>query len=127
MVGSSESMGIDSGIWMTILVGLIALLVSAPVLIISASLAARLVKKPARNREILAADGTVNDQHLAASVGRRIVMEEGETENRNTGAGGTTGNESGPTTGAGGATGNEEAGENPARDEDKADGEEAGP
>ena len=37
-------------------------------------------------------------------------MSEAETENRNTGAGGTTGSETGPTTGAGGATGNEEAG-----------------
>ena len=51
-------------------------------------------------------------------------MAEAETEGRNTGAGGTTGSESGPTTGAGGATGNEEAGfdapaeggEEPARD-----------
>jgi hypothetical protein len=60
-------------------------------------------------------------------------MSEEETENRNTGAGGTTGSESGPTTGAGGATGNEEAGfdapaaggENPARDGEKSVGEEA--
>ena len=59
-------------------------------------------------------------------------MQESETENRNTGAGGTTGGESGPTTGAGGATGNEEAGfdapaaggENPARDGGAGGGEE---
>ena len=59
-------------------------------------------------------------------------MAEAETENRNTGSGGTTGSETGPTTGAGGATGNEEAGfdapsaggENPARD-DGGQGEEA--
>ena len=65
--------------------------------------------------------------------GRRIVMAEAETENRNTGAGGTTGSESGPTTGAGGATGNEEAGfdapaadgENPARDGGTGEGGEA--
>ncbi|HEX8190691.1 MAG TPA: hypothetical protein VF586_20195 [Pyrinomonadaceae bacterium] len=37
-------------------------------------------------------------------------MSGAETESRNTGAGGATGSESGPTTGAGGATGNEEAG-----------------
>jgi hypothetical protein len=51
-------------------------------------------------------------------------MSVAETESSNTGAGGTTGSESGPTTGAGGATGNEEAGfdtpaaggETPARD-----------
>ena len=62
-------------------------------------------------------------------------MHESETENRNTGAGGTTGSESGPTTGAGGATGNEEAGfdapaaggENPARDGSQGEGEEAAP
>ncbi len=33
-----------------------------------------------------------------------------DAEERNTGAGGTTGDESGPTTGAGGSTGNEETG-----------------
>ena len=33
-----------------------------------------------------------------------------ETENRNTGAGGTTGSESGPTTGAGGTTGSDDVG-----------------
>ena len=38
-------------------------------------------------------------------------MSEADSESRNTGAGGTTGSESGPTTGAGGATGNEDAGE----------------
>lgn len=56
-------------------------------------------------------------------------MAEAETEHRNTGAGGATGNESGPTTGAGGATGHEEAGfdapaaggESPARDGGKND------
>jgi hypothetical protein len=61
-------------------------------------------------------------------------MMEGETEHRNTGAGGATGSESGPTTGAGGATGNEEAGhdapaaggENPARDGVRNDEEAAG-
>jgi hypothetical protein len=62
-------------------------------------------------------------------------MSEAETENRNTGAGGATGSESGPTTGAGGATGNEEAGfdapaaggENPAPDVDERDGAETAP
>lgn len=62
-------------------------------------------------------------------------MSGAETEKSNTGAGGATGSESGPTTGAGGATGNEEAGfdapaaggENPARDADKREGEEIAP
>lgn len=37
-------------------------------------------------------------------------MTETDAENRNTGSGGTTGNEAGPTTGAGGTTGNEDVG-----------------
>lgn len=37
-------------------------------------------------------------------------MPETDAENRNTGSGGTTGNETGPTTGAGGTTGNEDVG-----------------
>lgn len=37
-------------------------------------------------------------------------MPEEEMENRNTGAGGTTGSESGPNTGAGGTTGTEDVG-----------------
>lgn len=37
-------------------------------------------------------------------------MSETDAENRNTGSGGTTGNETGPTTGAGGTTGNEDVG-----------------
>ncbi len=37
-------------------------------------------------------------------------MPEEEMEHRNTGAGGTTGSESGPNTGAGGTTGSEDVG-----------------
>lgn len=47
-------MELDAGLWITILVVFIVLLVAAPVLIISAALAARLFKNSARNREVLA-------------------------------------------------------------------------
>lgn len=47
-------------------------------------------------------------------------MQETDAEGRSTGAGGTTGSESGPTTGAGGTTGGEGAG---GRDESSPDSE----